>query len=112
MPQNDVLGHPQTRAFLSQCGANSLYEVHKHESSLDLRCSMSLSLRLLCPVIAAAYGMPMVYPWPSTETNQHCSRGRFVPQHPCTGPAAFRSCLACRRRSIACQFWRCRGPCA
>ena len=27
MPQNDVLGHPQTRAFLSQCGANSLYEV-------------------------------------------------------------------------------------
>ncbi len=27
MPQNDVLGHRQTRAFLSQCGANSLYEV-------------------------------------------------------------------------------------
>lgn len=27
MPQNNVLGHRQTRAFLSQCGANSLYEV-------------------------------------------------------------------------------------
>ena len=27
LPQNDVLGHPRTRAFLSHCGANSLYEV-------------------------------------------------------------------------------------
>ncbi len=26
MPQNDVLGHARTRVFLSQCGANSLYE--------------------------------------------------------------------------------------
>lgn len=27
LPQNDVLGHRQTRAFLSHCGANSMYEV-------------------------------------------------------------------------------------
>ncbi|KAK9835304.1 hypothetical protein WJX81_000609 [Elliptochloris bilobata] len=30
MPQNDLLGHPRTRAFLSQCGANSLYEAAYH----------------------------------------------------------------------------------
>ena len=30
MPQNDVLGHAQTRAFLSHCGANSLYEAAYH----------------------------------------------------------------------------------
>ena len=30
LPQNDVLGHAQTRAFLSHCGANSLYEAAYH----------------------------------------------------------------------------------
>ncbi|BDA49336.1 UDP-glucuronosyltransferase 2A1 [Coccomyxa sp. Obi] len=29
-PQNDVLGHPRTRAFLSHCGVNSLYEAAYH----------------------------------------------------------------------------------
>ena len=30
LPQNDVLGHPQTKVFLSHCGANSLYEAAYH----------------------------------------------------------------------------------
>ena len=30
LPQNDVLGSPQTRAFMSHCGANSLYEAAFH----------------------------------------------------------------------------------
>ncbi|BDA49332.1 UDP-glucuronosyltransferase 2A1 [Coccomyxa sp. Obi] len=30
LPQNDVLGHRQTRAFLSHCGANSMYEAAYH----------------------------------------------------------------------------------
>ena len=57
MPQNDVLGHPQTRAFLSQCGANSLYEVRKCLKSFLGLCSFhSTALRLLCPLNAAACG--------------------------------------------------------
>lgn len=27
MPQNDILGHPKTRVFVTHCGMNSLYEV-------------------------------------------------------------------------------------
>lgn len=27
MPQSDLLGHKNTRAFITHCGANSLYEV-------------------------------------------------------------------------------------
>ncbi|BDA49333.1 UDP-glucuronosyltransferase 2A1 [Coccomyxa sp. Obi] len=30
LPQNDVLGHPRTRAFLSHCGVNGLYEAAYH----------------------------------------------------------------------------------
>ena len=29
-PQNDLLGHKQMRAFLSHCGANSMYESAYH----------------------------------------------------------------------------------
>ena len=34
MPQNDVLGHPRVKAFLSHCGTNSMYEVLTHLFSL------------------------------------------------------------------------------
>ena len=27
VPQNDLLGHPSTRAFLTHCGSNGMYEV-------------------------------------------------------------------------------------
>ncbi|CAL5228007.1 g11062 [Coccomyxa viridis] len=30
MPQNDVLGHPRVKAFLSHCGTNSMYEAAYH----------------------------------------------------------------------------------
>ncbi|EIE24827.1 UDP-Glycosyltransferase/glycogen phosphorylase [Coccomyxa subellipsoidea C-169] len=30
LPQNDVLGHPRTKAFLSHCGVNGLYEAAYH----------------------------------------------------------------------------------
>ena len=51
MPQNDVLGHQQTRAFLSQCGANSLYEVGKHVSLLDLCSVIRVPLMVIpCPI--------------------------------------------------------------
>lgn len=35
VPQNDVLGHPRLRAFLSHCGANSMYEVW-HQTTLRM----------------------------------------------------------------------------
>ena len=41
VPQNDILGHPSTKAFLSHVGANGLNEVMHPPSS---RCSCSLSL--------------------------------------------------------------------
>ena len=30
LPQNDVLGHKQTKLFLSHCGSNSVYEAAYH----------------------------------------------------------------------------------
>ena len=33
MPQNDILAHPKTRAFLSHVGANSVYEVRSYAPS-------------------------------------------------------------------------------
>ena len=34
VPQNDVLAHPNTKAFLSHCGGNSMYEVRITSASI------------------------------------------------------------------------------
>ena len=38
MPQNDVLGHPRTKAFLSHGGVNGLYEVRRLHLQTSIKC--------------------------------------------------------------------------
>ena len=49
LPQNDVLGHPRTKAFLSHCGVNGLYEVPP-QCQTALTCAMLPSHRLYITV--------------------------------------------------------------
>ncbi len=54
LPQNDVLGHPRTRAFLSHCGANSLYEVRTDPRCFTLcKSDASLQSQIMAPSDAA-----------------------------------------------------------
>lgn len=43
VPQNDVLAHSNTKAFLSHCGVNSMYEV-RAQACLSCRSSVSVLL--------------------------------------------------------------------
>ncbi|CAL8464217.1 g3752 [Coccomyxa elongata] len=73
-PQNDVLGHPRTKAFLSHCGVNSLYEAAYHG----------------VPVVA----LPFFGDQPS-NAGQAVARGFAVKvQHSDIGTAAFPAALA------------------
>jgi hypothetical protein len=46
VPQNDVLGHPRTRAFLTHCGANGLNEVICMSLSSDISPFLSVRITL------------------------------------------------------------------
>ena len=46
VPQNDILGHPSTKAFLSHVGANGLNEV-THPPTSQYSCSLSLLSHIL-----------------------------------------------------------------
>lgn len=41
LPQNDVLGHPCTMAFLSHCGVNGLYEVRSQNWAASTQLMLS-----------------------------------------------------------------------
>ena len=66
-PQNDVLGHPRVKAFLSHCGANSMYEVNGHGCPPDTLILPTECPSLECAGVILQSPMPIytfhVWPW-------------------------------------------------